>query len=137
MTNEKISDTFTVHLGDNEKTVKMTYGLLQSICSRFSDFGQIQNLSLDVGMQNAILNEVIDDRNPDGARKNPNKDYSMDLSIEEGEKFSNWIVEHIVHFFILRLESQNKTVEGLKPVLEKIVQSVQEMEMKANESNPA
>jgi hypothetical protein len=121
---------------EKTKTIKMSMGLLQAMFSKFVDKDQIFNLGMDAYLQNALINEVMDDRDENGNRKNVEKNWAMFLSCEEGEKLSNWISEHIVDFFTFKLEQQMKNVEKLMPAL-KEADKVNKKAMKEEKSNPA
>lgn len=121
---------------EKTKTIKMSMGLLQAMFSKFVDKDQIFNLGMDAYLQNALINEVMDDRDENGSRKNVEKNWAMFLSCEEGEKLSNWISEHIVDFFTFKLEQQMKNVEKLMPAL-KEADKVNKKAMKEEKSNPA
>lgn len=121
---------------EKTKTIKMSMGLLQAMFSKFVDKDQVFNLGMDAYLQNALINEVMDDRDENGNRKNVEKNWAMFLSCEEGEKLSNWISEHIVDFFTFKLEQQMKNVEKLMPAL-KEADKVNKKAMKEEKSNPA
>lgn len=121
---------------EKTKTIKMSMGLLQAMFSKFVDKDQIFNLGMDAYLQNALINEVMDDRDENGNRKNVEKNWAMFLSCEEGENLSNWISEHIVDFFTFKLEQQMKNVEKLMPAL-KEADKVNKKAMKEEKSNPA
>ncbi len=121
---------------EKTKTIKMSMGLLQAMFSKFVDKDQIFNLGMDAYLQNALINEIMDDRDENGNRKNVEKNWAMFLSCEEGEKLSNWISEHIVDFFTFKLEQQMKNVEKLMPAL-KEADKVNKKAMKEEKSNPA
>lgn len=122
---------------DQTKTIKMSMGLIQAIFSKFVDKDQIFNLGLDAYLQNVLINEVMDDRDENGNRKNPNKNWAMFLSCEEGEKLNTWISEHIVDFFISKLARQQENLEKLTPVLEEINKAGETLMTEIKESKPA
>jgi hypothetical protein len=131
---EALSDTYNITVEGKEREIKMTYGLLQKLCGKFTTVGQIQNLDMDFDLQNYMINELLDERDGNGVRLNPGKDYSFALSIEEGEKLTAWVSEHVANFFILRLENQTKSQKQLEKLIGDLVKKAQALE---NESNPA
>lgn len=108
---------YIVHIEDATRTIKMTYGLLQRLTSMIFDLTQLANLSLDSNLTRNLINECLDERDDFGDRKNPKKDFTLQLSLEEGEALSTWIMEHLMNFFISQLEAQKKAVEQLTPFL--------------------
>lgn len=137
---KKISDTITITYNENDvdhsKIIKMSMGLLQLMFSKFVDKDQIFNLGMDAYLQNVLINEVMDDRDENGKRKNPEKNWAMFLSCEEGEKINNWISDHIVDFFTSKLEQQKKNLEKMMPVLEEVDKASRKLK-KEEESKPA
>lgn len=119
-------------LGDRE--IKMTYGLLQNLASRFKDLGQVENLSLDSNLQNDLINEVLSERDDNGQKKNPEKDYSLTLSVTDGEALMEWISGHIIDFFISRLQAQTAAAEKLKPLVEELQKTIAEVQEVNNQS---
>lgn len=120
----------------NNREIKMSYGLLQKLASRFNDLGQVENLSLDSNLQNDLINEVLAERDDHGLPKDPGKDYSLELSISEGEKLMNWISEHIIDFFISRLQAQTEAAKQLQPLVEKLQETVAQVQEANNQSKP-
>ena len=121
-------------LGNRE--IKMTYGLLQRLASRFNDLGQVENVSLDANLQNDLINEVLAERDENGARELPDKDYSLELSIQDGEKLMDWISGHIIDFFISRLRAQTKAAKQLQPLVEDLQKTITEVQEANNQSKP-
>lgn len=117
-----------------DREIKMTYGLLQILASRFTDLGQIENLNIDSTLQNEVINEVLAERDEDGQKKNPKKDYSMTLTVSEGETLMEWISGHIIDFFISRLQAQTATAEKLKPLVEELQKTIAEVQEANNQS---
>lgn len=140
-TSQKVSDIITVDMiidgTSTAKTIKMSMGLIQNLFSKFTVQDQIYNLGLDFNMQKELMNEVLDSRDQNGDRENPEKDWSMYLSLEEGEKLVSWISEHIINFFTSKLESQKKAVEKLLPVLQEVNAALEKIPAEDKESNPA
>lgn len=138
-TEEKtISDTYTVKFEDGEeKELKMSMGLIQLLFARFTTQDQIYNLGLDFVVQRDLINEVVDDRNTNGRRTNPDTDYSLRLSIEEGNKLVEWISEHIIDFFTSKLEAQERAIKKMLPALEEVNKTLDKVPTVNKESNPA
>lgn len=138
---KKLEDTIQVTIVENnvakEKIVKMSMGLLQALYSKFTSQDQIYNLGMDAIMQNMLVNEVLDDRDENGNRVSPAKNWAMFLSKEEGEKLNTWISEHIIDFFTSKLESQRKAMEKILPILEEVNKSNDKAQKMVKESKPA
>lgn len=136
----KVSDTFLVKFAEGpqkEKEVKMSLGLVQTLFSRFTNQDQIYNLGLDFNMQKDLINEVVDGRDEKGSRLNPEIDYSMYLSIEEGEKLNEWISEHIIDFFTSKLDAQERAIKKMLPALQEVNKTLGKAQTTVKESNLA
>lgn len=135
---KKLNDTYTVKFEDGEeKELKMSMGLIQLLFARFTTQDQIYNLGLDFIVQRELINEVVDDRSTNGRRANPDIDYSLRLSIEEGNKLVEWISEHIIDFFTSKLEAQERAIKKMLPALEEVNKTLDKVPTVDKESNPA
>lgn len=135
MQEENLSDVIIVTTGGDTREVKMTWGMLTLLSGYFRDLGQIEQLNLDSNLQNKLINELIAERDEDGERINPRKNYALELSMDEGKRISNWMMEHLSRFFISQLQAQIETAEKLQPVVEEIIKSNQEAEKKSKRSS--
>lgn len=131
---EKLSDIYNIKIGDTERTVKMSFGMAQKIAGLFTDTAQMENFDTDFGMQIRIMNELLAERDENGSRTKPMKDYTLDLDKDEGEKLLEWASKHIMNFFTLRLEAQIQALEKMRPLLEELQKANQEVATASNES---
>lgn len=129
-----MEDIYTIK--QTGRQIKMTYGLLQKLASRFNDLGQVENLSLDYNLQNDLINEVLAERDENGQREIPLKDYSLELSLDEGKALMDWISGHIIDFFISQLQAQTKAAEKLQPLVEELQKTIAEVEKANKQSKP-
>lgn len=132
---EALSDVIQVTTGGDTREVKMTWGMLTLLSGYFRDMGQIEQLNLDSGLQNTLINELIAERDEDGVRINDRKNYALELSMEEGKRISNWMMEHLSRFFISQLQAQIEATEKLQPVVDEIIKANQETEKKSKRSS--
>lgn len=120
MANE-LSDTYTVVIDGKEREIKVSYGLLQRVCTRFDNLDTVVHLSNDFVMLSEIMNEFLAERDDKGVKLEPSRDYTMAMDMDEGNKFTDWMVAHIIDFFISRsqaLPQTNKQLERLVKILE-------------------
>lgn len=128
---QTLSDTIVVTTGGDTREIKMTWGMLTLLSSYFRDMGQIENLNLDSGLQNTLINELVAERDDDGVRINNRKNYAMEMTMEEGKKVSQWMGEHLSRFFISQLQEQLETTKKLQPVVDEIIKTNQGTEKKS------
>jgi hypothetical protein len=129
-----MEDTYIL---EGKRTIKMTYGLIQNLANYFKNLEQVENMSIDTSLQNILINEVLAERDENGQRTEPLKNYALDLSIAEGEKLMEWIMGHVLDFFISQLRAQTKAVERMKPLMEEIKKTVEEVQKANTASKPA
>ena len=129
-----LRDEYTFEFNGKNKTLRMTYGLQQILCSKFTNLGQLDNLAFDAQLKTDLINEVLDDRDENGNREFPDKNYNMYLTRKQGEELLNWISEHIAYFFISQFAEQTMAQQTLKRAVEEIVAQAPKVD---SESNPA
>ena len=105
--------------------------MLTLLASYLTDTGQIENISLDSGLQGTLINELVAERDEDGAKINNRKNYAMELTMEEGKKVTEWMLEHLSNFFISQLQAQLEATKKLQPVVDEIIKTNQTMEKKS------
>lgn len=132
---DKLSDVLNVTVGGDTRAVKMTWGMLTLLSSYFTDMGQIENLNLDSGLQNTLINELVAERDEDGVRINSHKNYALDMTMEEGKRVSRWMMEHLSNFFISQLQEQIEATKKLQPVVEEIIKANQATETKSKRAS--
>lgn len=128
---QTLSDTIVVTTGGDTREIKMTWGMLTLLASYLTDTGQIENISLDSGLQGTLINELVAERDEDGAKINNRKNYAMELTMEEGKKVTEWMLEHLSNFFISQLQAQLEATKKLQPVVDEIIKTNQTMEKKS------
>ena len=129
-----LRDEYTFDFNGKSKTLRMTYGLQQILCSKFTNLGQLDNLAFDAQLKTDLINEVLDNRDENGNREFPDKNYNMYLTRKQGEELLNWISEHIAYFFISQFAEQTVAQQTLKRAVEEIVAQAPKVD---SESNPA
>ena len=134
---EKLEDTFVLRFLDGtEKTIKANYGILQKIYSKFSNLEQLQQITYDFALLSEISNEFIAERDENGNKTEPDKDYLFNLDLEEGSRFNDWVSAHIINFFISRSQAQpltNKQIGRLADLLQKAAEEAKEVSKKSKQ----
>lgn len=131
---KELRDEYTFEFNGKYKTVRMTYGLQQILCSKFTNLSQLDNLAFDAQLKTDLINEVLDARDENGVRAHPDKNYNMYLTRKQGEELLNWISEHIAYFFISQFAEQTIAQQTLKKAIEEIIAQAPKVD---SESNPA
>ena len=132
---KELRDEYTFEFNGKNKTIRMTYGLQQILCSKFTNLGQLDNLAFDAQLKTDLINEVLDNRDENGNREFPDKNYNMYLARKQGEELLNWISEHIAYFFISQFAEQSKAQQTIRKAIEEVVAQIPETT--DSESKPA
>ncbi len=109
-------------VGDRE--IFMSFGLLNELSTIVQDATQIAALDLDPEIRTKTLNAIFAERTKSGRKT---KDVEMDdleISYQDVETALDWAKDHLMGFFIRRLESTAKVVEQTKTRMEKVESSL-------------
>lgn len=118
---QELRDEYTFEFNGKNKTIRMTYGLQQLLCGKFTNLEQLDNLALDAQLKTDLINEVLDSRDENGNREYPEKNYSMYLTRKQGDELFNWISEHIAYFFISQFVEKSKAQQTINEAVDKII----------------
>lgn len=105
-TNQKPSDRLKVTYGltpdlpTMEREVFMSAGLIRRLATVTSGHSSMADLYTDASMQSFLLVEVLKPRTPRGESTTEYQLEDFDISIDEADKLNNWIIEHIISFFL-------------------------------------
>lgn len=133
---KELSDIYTITIDGQEREIKATYGLLQKVCMKFNNFDQVIHLADDFTVLSDVANEFLAERDEKGRRLDPDRDYTINLDIEEGNKFNDWMVAHIIDFFISRsraLPQTNKQLQRLVDILEEQSKQLQTIDKESKQ----
>jgi hypothetical protein len=83
----------------------MSYGLLSTLSRIVGDVNRIGVIDIDPDMAAEVLDECLVPRTSTGKPNRPASYEMPDLPIEEAGKIFTWVKEHLLNFFIRRLQS--------------------------------
>lgn len=101
---KELSDHIQIDTEGTLRTIKMSFGLLNRICRLVGDVeGSIQ-LLIDPVLQEAVILEILAERNEEGQiiRKHDVDDYN--LSKKDVMVLLEWVAEHLLDFFLSALK---------------------------------
>jgi hypothetical protein len=96
----------------------MSYGLLTELARTVSSIDAIASLDLDNDTRDAFLGSVLADRTKSGKVKTKRALDELDISLEDVERTLNWGKEHLLGFFLRRVENAQGHAAKINAVLE-------------------
>ena len=112
--------------------VFMSLGLVQTLSLKIISIEQLLQITMDHALIRELLNETLAKRDASGKRID-DKDYTLELSVVEGDKLITWVVKHVNNFFILNFQK----LESLKTDLQPIVEALSQLLPQEKDSEPS
>lgn len=103
----------TVTVNGQEKTVKMTFGLLNEMCRICGEIDGAAMLTLDNDLRIAGLNTLLSDRDEKGKIKVELDTHNLDIRPDEVIELLDWAGGHVTDFF---LKAAKKTKDRYEPI---------------------
>ena len=99
-----MESTFDITIGDEPKSIKMTFGLLNVLCKAVGDIDGAATIVMDNALRDAVLTELLSERNKDGKITKPINLVYLELDPDDAADLLSWAGEHIMDFFLKGLE---------------------------------
>lgn len=81
------------------KEIFMSAGLVRRLASLSQTHQGLIDLYTDPSMQSFMISEILKPRTKRGEAALEYQLEDFDITIEEGQKVSNWAIQHIIYFF--------------------------------------
>ena len=108
MSNEHI----TVTINDEEKELKMTFGLLNELSRRMGDVDALPELAVNAELRESVILACVVERDKRGKFKDAEATlYDYDLSMEDSLRLLDWVGEHVADFFLKSMSSTKALIE--------------------------
>jgi len=104
-------DIFNINVNGKELDIKMTFGLLNNLCRKVGDIEAAAVIALDTNLRDAILVELLSDRNDKGKIVNPIDLDSLQVEPDAIIDLIDWAGTHVLDFFLKGLERTKKLQE--------------------------
>jgi hypothetical protein len=116
-----MADKFTIKIDGKERDVKMTFGLLNALCRAVGDIDGATQVTMDQNLRDAILVELLSERDKTGKIKNELNLAELDVEIDDMLEMLDWAGNHIMDFFLKGLERakalQDRNMGRLKALM--------------------
>ncbi len=105
-------ETFDIKVNGRDHTIKMSFGLLNTLCRKVGDIEAAAVMALDTNLRDAILVELLSERGANGKIIEP-----VDLEVIEVDPDAvidliDWAGTHVLDFFLKGLERTKKLQEA-------------------------
>lgn len=118
-----------------ERTLFMSFGLLNELCSLIGSPERISFIDSDADMASQVVMTVLIPRHPSGKPTISLSDYSPPgVSMATAETILDWVKEHVLNFFCRRIEANLKLLGANKDRLKEIGLSVTGLQLEASKS---
>lgn len=122
------SDKLTITVNGQQREVFMSFALLSSMVRVVGSVDDLGQAILDPSVRDALVVVALAPR--DGEKKL--EDYSVadfNLSVQDGDRLVDWIMEHVLDFFMKRIEmaknlSESETGKKLESLMSSIAGSL-------------
>lgn len=96
----EVKDKLTITINGEPKTIKMTFGLKNTLARVMGDITAIAELAIDADLRDAVIYETLAERDEEGnIVKKPNLFY-LDISSEEIIDLLDWVGGHVLDFLL-------------------------------------
>ena len=99
-----MADKFTIKIDGKERDVKMTFGLLNALCRAVGDIDGATQMTMDQNLRDAVLVELLSERDKAGKITSNINLAEMDVSIDDVVDLLDWAGNHVLDFFLKGLE---------------------------------
>lgn len=110
-------DTFTIKIGEEDRKIKMTYGLLDQLCNTAGEVEDSMMFTLDKDLRAEALRLLLSERDKEGVIKKPVNMFTLDVDPEEVEALLDWAGVHVLDFFLRAMTKAKEHSESRKDLL--------------------
>lgn len=99
-----MANIFTIKIDGKERDIKMSFGLLNTICKLVGDLDGATQLMIDQTLQQAVLVELLSDRDAKGKITGEVSLDEIDVDPSDVLDLLAWAGNHTLDFFLKGLE---------------------------------
>lgn len=116
-----MSDTFTITVNGTERDLKMSFGLLNSVCRVVGDVDGAAMISMDPALRQAVLEELLSTRDTRGKITERVDLDTLDVEPDAIVDLLDWAGNHAMDFFLKGLEKakalQDRNMSRIKALM--------------------
>lgn len=111
------NDTIKITVGEEERKIKMTYGLLDQLCNIAGEAEDALMFTLDKDLRAKALRLLLSDRDSDGVIKKDVNMFTLDVDPDQIEELLDWAGAHVLDFFLRAATKAKDKAESRKDLL--------------------
>lgn len=111
------NDTMTITVGEEERKIKMTYGLLDQLCNTAGEAEDALMFTLDKDLRAEVLRLLLSERDAEGVIKKNVNLLNLDVDPDEVEELLDWAGGHTLDFFLRAATKAKEKAESRKDLL--------------------
>ena len=112
MTSISPAPTININIGDQPHEVTMFFGRLDELAEVVGNFERLPEVDFHAPTRRAVLDICLAPRDERGRRTDTEWSLPPEMSIEDGEAVLDFAKEHLVDFFIGRLEKHLRSLQA-------------------------
>ena len=110
-----MAEKHTVSIGGEDKTIKMTFGLLNAVCRTVGDIDGAAQMSMDPYLRDMVLVELLSPRDATGKITEPVDIFNLDIEPDDVVKLLDWASTQALDFLLKGLERAKALQERNMP----------------------
>jgi hypothetical protein len=120
----ELAETFDISVNGEDRSIFMSFGLLNDLTSIVGDPGAIASLTLNPDMRNGVLKSALAKRKKSGKIEEEVDIDDLDVSIKDVEALLDWVSGHVMSFFVRSLRKVAAVNEKYEAPLRDLVSSL-------------
>lgn len=118
------NDKITVTLNGKERELFMSFGLLNNLTRIVDDPTRVPAIRTDSELRDAVLSAALAERKTSGKIEKEVDIDDIDITIDDVERTLDWVMEHVMGFFVRALKKVVEVTEANKADMEALASSV-------------
>ena len=110
-----MAEKYTISIGGEDKTIKMSFGLLNAVCRTVGDIDGAAQMMMDNYLRDAVLVELLSPRDATGKITAPVDVDSLDVDPDDVVKLLDWASAQALDFLLKGLERAKALQERNMP----------------------
>lgn len=110
-----MAEKHTISIGGEDKTIKMSFGLLNAVCRTVGDIDGAAQMMMDNYLRDAVLVELLSPRDAAGKITTPVDIDSLDVDPDDVVKLLDWASAQALDFLLKGLERAKALQEKNMP----------------------
>lgn len=121
-----------VRIGGKATTIFMSFGMRRALVAALGSMEHIDRILIDADLGDRLMAVALQERDKAGKITTPKELDDIEISLADADALLNWISEHLLDFFMKRLESTKAVGDKFGPMLLNLMASMTGSEASAS-----